>query len=317
MRQGWIAFDELRGRGILEPPVLRQGTQVGGDEIRFTHHLLHDYAVTRSLIPETPRTFCDFASEKPLLPILYRQSFLFALEELWDGPRGRDGFWEAALLLESVPNLHGLTRILAPVLAARRVEVLSDLEPLLTAVNSANDTNSPAYKALLHLASGLQDARDDAIRNGATGWCAFAEQLAGLLLVKPFIEWPLVHILARLNAVSVANDPSQRRALNVAGRLLLAHHVSQEVAKERQYPGRIAIETTCRTFASAPTESEEALLSLLAQARLAHFPHSDLNDLADNLRYLGLDGDAVVMRLFESGLRRGARTGAAGSGAIP
>ena len=58
--------------------------------------------------------FCDFAIRNPLLPIFYRQSFLFALEELWDAGDGRKGFWEAALKLEGVPTLYGITRILAP-----------------------------------------------------------------------------------------------------------------------------------------------------------------------------------------------------------
>ncbi len=265
---------ELRSRGILQGPVLRHGTLVGGDEIRFTHHLLHDYAIARSLIPGTPMPFCDFAVSDPFLPVFYRQSFLFALEEIWDGPNGREGFWESALRLEGVAKLHGLTRILAPVLAARRVETLPDLQPLLAAVGSATNAGSPGHKALLHLASALQDVDPDLIRTGAAGWCAFVEQLTGLLPAKPFIEWPLVHILARLNAVNIANDPSQRLALSAAGRRLLAHHVSRNVAEERQYPGRTAIETICRTFTTAPAESERALLSLLAPARLAQFPHS-------------------------------------------
>ena len=192
------AVDELRGRGILQSPALFHGTHVGNDEIRFTHHLLHDYAIARSLIPETPVPFCDFITHDPLLPIFYRQSVLFALEELWDAPDGRKGFWEAALKLESVPNLRGITRILAPILAARRVDTLSDLQPLLVAVGSSNDVNAPAQKAVQHVAAGLQDASDDSIRVGADGWCAFAEQLARLLPVNTSNEMPLVHILARL-----------------------------------------------------------------------------------------------------------------------
>jgi len=294
------SVSELRSRGILQAPVLRHGTPVGGDEIRFTHHLLHDYAIARCLIPEPPARFCDFAVSEPFLPVFYRQSFLFALEEIWDGPNGREGFWESALRLEGVTKLHGLTRILAPVLAARRVETLPDLQPLLAAVRSASNTGSPGHKALLHLASALQDVDPGLIRTGAAGWCEFVEQLAGQLPTKPFIEWPLVHILARLNAVSAGTDAAQRLALNVAGRRLLAHHVSQDVTKGRRYAGRTAIETVCRTFTTAPPESEHALLSLLAKERLGEFPQFDLNDLAVNLDHLGSRGDAVVLGLFKA-----------------
>ena len=250
------AVRELRSRGLLQAPVVRLGTSVGGDEIRFTHHLLHDYAVARSLIPETPGPFCDFAVREPLLTVFYRQSFLFALEELWDGPNGREGFWEAALRLEGDDKMHALARILAPVLAARRLETLSDLQALLTAVGSTTNSGSPSHKALLHLASGLQDAGEDAIRTGAAGWSGFVEALSNLLATKPFVEWPLVQILARLNAVKAGSEPAPRLELNAAGRRLLCYHIAQKVSKERQYPARIAIETVCRTFTAAPARAK-------------------------------------------------------------
>ena len=305
------SVNELRSQGILQGPVLPHATQVGGDEIRFTHHLLHDYAIARSLIPETPVPFCDFAVSQPLLPVFYRQSFLFALEEIWDGPSGREGFWECALRIEGEAKLHGLTRIIAPALAARRVETLSDLQPLLATLGSASGVDSPGHKALLHLASGIQDAAPDAIRVGAAGWCEFVEGLAGQLSPRPFIEWPLVHILARLNAVVLARPNTgtaaapavgapQRLALNTAGRLLLAYHLSQAISLAREYPARTAIETVCRTFSAAPAESERALFWLLVNERLARFPHSDLSGLADSIGHLGPGGDAVVLRLFEA-----------------
>jgi hypothetical protein len=160
------AIYELRSRGILQAPALKYDTRVGDEDVRFSHHLLHDYAIARSVIPSIPERFINFAIGKPLLPVFYRQSFMFALEELWDGA-GADGFWQCALKLEGMAQLHGVTRILAPLLAARRVESLADLQPLLKAVASAVDANTPAQKALRHLASGLQDADVDTIRAGA------------------------------------------------------------------------------------------------------------------------------------------------------
>ena len=142
------AVDELRGRGILQSPALLHGTHVGNDEIRFTHHLLHDYAIARSLIPENTRAFfCDFITHDPLF---YQSStgkvFYLLWKKLWDVPDGRKGFWEAALKLEGVPNLRGITRILAPILAARRVDTLSDLQPLLVAVGSTERCQRPCPK---------------------------------------------------------------------------------------------------------------------------------------------------------------------------
>lgn len=294
------ATDELRSRGIFQSPVLRHGSPVGEDQLRFSHHLLHDYAIARSLIPAASERFAEFAVREPLLPIFYRQSFLFALEELWDGPDGREGFWKCALKMESVAQLHGITRILAPILAARRVDTFADLNPLFAAVHGVTSEDSPAEKALRHMASGLQDADDAAVRAGAGAWCAFAAKLSALLPGRPSLETPLVHILARLNGVSGSFDTAHLRDLNSAARGVLAHHVAKEVSRGWRHASSTAIETICRTFKVAIPESEAALLSLLTPQRLAHFPHWDLFDFAHQLKHLGGEGDVVVLSLFDA-----------------
>ena len=294
------AVDELRSRGIFESPVLRYGSPASEDELRFAHHLLHDYAIARSLIPTVSSRFADFAAREPLMPIFYRQSFLFALEELWDGRDGREGFWKSALQVEGTAQLHGITRILAPLLAARRVDATEDLAPLLAAVRAATSQDSPAEKALRHMASGLQDADADAIRAGADAWCSFVADLSRLLPSRPTLETPIVHILARLNAISETFEICQLSNLNAAARGVLANHVAKDVSKGWRYAALTAIETLCKTFKVSAAETEGALISLLAPQRLAHFPHWDLFDFAHQLKYLGGDGDSVVLSLFEA-----------------
>jgi hypothetical protein len=294
------ALRQLRSAGILQSPVLLHGARISEEDIRFTHHLLHDYAIARALIPATRERFCDFAVREPLLPVFYRQSFMFALEELWDADDQRDAFWEAALRLEGVHLLHGITRILGPILAARRVETLNDLRPLLAALAAATEADNPAAKALRHLSSGLQDAGTDSIRAGATGWSEFAEQLSILLATHQFVEGPLVHILARINATGAAVGDVQFRALNTAGRTLIAAHLTRPAAQAWRYLALVGIETVCRTFSAATDLSKATLLALMTPERLAQFPHNDLSDLADNLKHLSAEGDPVVLRLFEA-----------------
>ncbi|HSH39159.1 MAG TPA: hypothetical protein VK993_10265 [Chthoniobacterales bacterium] len=294
------ALLELRSRGILQSPTLKHGSRIGDDDIRFTHHLLHDYAIARSLIPAASLRFAAFAARERLLPIFYRQSFLFALEELWDGPDRQQGFWNAALQMEGIADLHGITRLLAPVLAARRVDTAADLDPLLTAVQASTNDDSPAEKALRHLASGLQDADAQAIRAGASAWCSFAAQLSRLLASRPALETSIVHIIARLNTVRSTFNAPQLRELNSAARSLLAHHVGKDVSQGWRYAGATAIETLCHTFFVAPRETDESLLSLITPKRLAEFPHWDLFDFANQLNHLSNEADGVVLRLFEA-----------------
>lgn len=294
------AITELRSRGILESPSLKHGSTVGGGELRFSHHLLHDYAVARSLIPDTSVSFSTFSIRQPLLPIFYRQSFLLALEELWDGHDGRAGFWETALKLEGEARLHGVSRNLAPILAGRRVDAPGDLQPLADAVAASTNEDSPAEKALRHMASGLQDVANDSLCAGAGAWCGFAAKLATLLPGRDSLETPLVHIIARLNVVSSTFSDESLRGLNSAARGLLAHHVAKEVPLGWRSAGLTASETLCRTFHLAPEETEAAFFAMLSPERLAAFPHWDLFDLAHQLKHLGNDGESVVLRLFEA-----------------
>jgi len=291
---------ELRSRGILQGPRLQFATLVNTDHLSFAHHLLHDYAIARSLVPETGDAFVAYVVQHPLLPIFYRQSFIFALEELWDADDAHSAFWAATLRLEGKPKLHGITRLLGPILAARRVRASADLTALLTAVRSAPAPEGPASKALTHLTSGLQDCDASLIRDGAEAWCEFVAQLAPLLPASPFLESSIVHLLARLRKAGCGTTPSQRLALNSAARTLLAHHATKPVHQGWAYAGMVAIEAVCLTFAAAPAESEAALLSLLTPERLKEFPHEDLGEIAEHLKDLPAAGAEVVRRVYQA-----------------
>jgi hypothetical protein len=290
----------LRSKGLLQGPATRYGQAVGEEAIRFSHHLLHDYAIAKTLIPALPDQFCSFAEQNPLLPVFYRQSFLFALEEMWDADPRRESYWVASLRLQSIPALHGVTRIMAPILAARRVENIDDLTPLLNRVQATATTDSAESSiALRHLASGLQDADAEAIRVGADAWATFANQLAQLLDTHVGVEAPLVHLLARLSAVGIATVPTLKLQLNRCGRALLAFHLKRPVNSGWIYLAIIAIETVCQTFESAPNESETMLLALMKDERVAQFPQEELFRFALQIQHLGVRGARVILRLFE------------------
>jgi hypothetical protein len=294
------AIRELRSRGLLQGPAVRYGVAVGEEAVRFSHHLLHDYAIARTLIPILPDRFCEFARTQPLLPVFYRPSFLFSLEEIWDLDPSRYVYWETSIRLEGAPALHGVTRIAGPILAARRVELLADLNPLLKCVQEeAAVSNSGPAIALQHLASGLQDADAGAIQAGADAWCAFAVQLSKLLCTHPAVESPLVLLLARLASAKAATSVQQESSLSAAGRALLAFHLRKPVNKGWPYAAMVAIETVCQTFKASPHESEKLLLEMMSEERIAQFPQEDLFRLAQHLRPLGEEGATVILRLFE------------------
>ena len=296
----YTGIHELRSRGVLQAPVRADGVRVGDGVLGFTHHLLHDYAIAAALIPrQPPQRLVSFIAGNPLLPIFYRQSFVFALEELWDaaGNGDRQLFWDAALRLENASTLHSITRIVAPILAARRVQTLTDLQPLLDALATQPSGNTPAHRALDHLVSGVNDALPATIRTGADGWLRFAAALSTLLPRDAALEWPLVRLLNHLNALDETQPLPSRALLNDAGRRLLAECLA---SARRQYSMNVAIVAVCQSFNTAPAQSRAALLALLDSARLARFPHHELSQLARGLKHLGPEGEEIVSQLFEA-----------------
>jgi len=296
-RQG---IDELRHNGVLQAPAGAHGTLVGEDVLCFTHHLLHDYAISAVLIPKVPDRFVDLVTEDLTFPVFYRPSFLFALEELWDLDVSRQRFWHCSLALEEKAGLYGFTRILGPLVAAKRAQCLADLEPVLQAVGASNPSAANAgHKALLHLISGLQDADSAAVRSGAIGWLGFAEGLSRPIGTHPSVEWPLAQLVERLRTLDAEHKLPERHRLGTAGRAILNYHVQQPVSPGRRFPAKVAIEAICQTFAEAVPENKESLGSLLTDERIEKWPHNDLFDLAHSLRHLGTAGDDLILRLFE------------------
>jgi hypothetical protein len=90
------------------------------------------------------------------------------------------------------------------------------------------------------------------------------------------------------------------KLLNAAARALLRAHISKPVSQRWRYSAKVAIDTICKTYAACPTESAEVLYELLAPERLPQFPHDDLFDLAHAIKFLGPQGDNIVLRLLEA-----------------
>ena len=91
-----------------------------------------------------------------------------------------------------------------------------------------------------------------------------------------------------------------QKLLNAAARALLHAHVSKPVSQGWRYSAKVAIDTICKTYATCPSESATALQELMTPERLAQFPHDDLFDLAHAIKFLGPEGDGIVLRLFEA-----------------
>lgn len=297
------AVAALRHTGILASPHLCYGALTGADDIRFAHHILHDYAIARALIPETPRELCEFVKKDRTLPILYRQSYLYALEELWDNPHGtrREGFWRAVIELEADDTVPAVTRIAGPALAARLATSCEDLAPLRECLRVSNKHDDAAARALRHLVMGLEDVPAEYADTRQRVWSAFARALSQILHDgNSVIQWPLAQLVALL-MMQGAPDADMADALNTAGRAVLQVYLAgRNPARWHDTRLSAGVAAVSRTFAVAPRETREVLLALLAPERMAAFPHEDLRVLAEHVSNLPPEADDVVLRVFEA-----------------
>ncbi|MDX9723072.1 MAG: ATP-binding protein [Myxococcota bacterium] len=288
------AVGQLRQQGLLTSPRLCFGVRVADDDIEFVHHLWHDFAIAAVLIPSSVEELCTFLEADPRIPVFYRQSCLFALERLWDLDDSRQEFWQVAFRMKESPRLHTLSRILAPLLAVRRVEKVDDLVPLLDAIARSGEAQSVPGWVLQHLVLALRES--DSVM---PLWCEVADHLARQNKVQGQVEFALAHILDALPPASENEGPALLLSFNVACALLRAH-VDKPVDQGWKWGYRIALTSLAHSSAVAPAECEELLGSLLAEERLATYPTDDLLILVDKLPEFRLTApfrDQLLVRL--------------------
>lgn len=248
-----ILYD-LAEQHILEPGAYGNGV------LRFSHHLLHDYAVARLLF--RPLSAVDLVQRilnSPELSIYARQSLILHFDHLWDTDTTRKRFWDSAyeLVRSSLPLI---ARILTTECAVSRIQAWSDFAPLLE-MRRRKETEGPSATLILYIVSEYLDiVENDRVLKSSQAWAMLA-----LELIKSFPEHYIqVHLLLYKLSEVQALSTECRRLINETGRLLAQNRMNQ-VREEDRY-GRefiTAIKTICRTADICPMESDGALRPLL------------------------------------------------------
>jgi hypothetical protein len=289
----------LRKAGVLQAPIMNKGMPLGENRFSFSHHLLHDYAITHTLFPETPGELLGFLAKQPMMPVLYRHSTMMAMEILWEGDRTREDYWKMTVGLEAVASLHLIARVTAPALAARRVAAIEDLLPLLDCLDKGDEMGTQIDSVFRHLIAGVQDAEDAFLQGGLAAWSEFADRLSQHLNVRPALESPVVLLCDRLASFIPQLESVSRLNLNQAAGRLMSLHASKEVLDGWRYAARAAIQIVCQTFELRPEGSLDSLRLLLKPERLVQFPHWDLLSLSANIEFLPTAADPLVRTLYE------------------
>lgn len=305
------AISDLRQRGVLASPPVRSGSVVGEDRIQFAHHLLYDFVIAQTVFPrgDIP-TLVEYLRAHPAVPVFFRLSYLFVLEELWDEEELRhDLFWRFALQLESEPEIHRITKIVAPTLAARRIRDFDELGVLWEANARQPEKHSAPHQLLRYLITAAFDVDAAILQESLPVWCRLAERMGGAVAEGHSDLAGLLGLLLERLLLKHHNPPSvtedeDRLAINLAGRNLLAFYVSLGRSGGRRYAAQMAIEAIGQTFGASPEESRTALRTLITPERLASFPIDEMRCLAEQVEKIDRGDEGLVSDIFQAAFAR-------------
>lgn len=267
---------ELADRHVLDPAAFRDG------EIRFAHHLLHDYAVSQLLFRQLSAVQLVAALEaQPELFVYARQSLLLHFDQLWNRDPSRQIFWSASVTLMRSP-LPLVARILGTECAVMKIVAWTDFAPLLAAVQTAD---AAASAMLRYTVGSFMDIEDsDQLAAAGPAWAHLAVHLADK---AGEFSWQVHLLLNKLVPERLPAVPAVLPHANRAGRLLAAHLFRQPEPVIRFGPPFLtAVRTICRTAAAAPADSIAALLPLIAKEFARHFGDRVYWSLADETKHL-------------------------------
>jgi len=289
------ALNRLLSEHVLAEQQSATG-QVEREILTFSHHVLFDYAVERSLLRGTDDARAEAILADPDLLLFARPSFDLHFRHLWEFDPNRRRFWEACLELARAVEVPRIGRIIAPVVAAELVRDTAELQPLLGELGvSERERSSGAEETLRHLVGAAIGADPKSyLRSPAqrSAWAGFAAALAECDL-RPSVAFSLRQLVWSLSDDVAALDRAQRADLGRAARRLLTYALDQPKSdRALTWPGIDAVAATYETDRSL----SRALLSRILQTeRLEQFGYLEMPDLAQQVERL-IDQDPGFVR---------------------
>lgn len=282
------------GRLLSEYVLAEQGSGEGPVEdeiIAFSHHVLFDYAVERSLLRGTTDVVAEAILDDPDLLVFARPSFDLHFRHLWETDPARRRFWDAAVDLASVEGIPRIGRVIAPVAGAELIRDLADFGPLLDQLDAADEARRGGAEEMLRHLVGSAIGSDPKLYlldpRRLAAWTEFAAALAENDLRRP-VAFSLRQLVWDLSDQAEELDPARRGDLGRAARRLLEYALEQPASERAlMWP---AIAAVAATYGSDPASSRELLGRILDPGRLARFGYLEMPDLAQQVeRLVGLD----------------------------
>jgi hypothetical protein len=285
------ALQELLSANVIAEAEMPSGA-VEHEILAFSHHVLFDYAVDRSLLRGTADRLAAALATDPDLILFARPSFDLHYRHLWESDSSRARFWETCLATATTDGVPGIARIIGPTVAAELLGLTADAEPLLSALGAVeSERRASAEQMLRHLigaAVGSDPSATMRSEEARVAWTGLAAELARLGLDNRVIAFSLNQLIAELSKNASALEEAEVAALGEACRALLGHALDQEHS-ERALTWN-GISAVVATYSSDPGASRELLARILDPERMTRFAFHEVPDLAMEIEKL-IDAD--------------------------
>jgi hypothetical protein len=124
--------------------------------LAYAHNVLFDYAVARLLLRGDTRMLVQRLVDNPDLVLVIRPSLVLHFRHLWALESSRQTFWRVTFELAQEEKIPEVAKVVGPGVAAELAQWLTDLEPLLLALEeTAGSAQRQAHDALRHLVGAI------------------------------------------------------------------------------------------------------------------------------------------------------------------
>ncbi|OEC93383.1 hypothetical protein [Rhizobium sp. YK2] len=273
------ALDRLLHRGVL--------ISVNGDrEVAFRHHILFDYAASRTAVDLDARA--DSLLDRKGAGLLLAPALSFALQHLWEASApGRNRFWQAVIHLADDSATDPIVRSVASRLACELPADAEDIAGLARLMAQPTEMQS-ALGAFRHIVGALSVRLEDEVEVPQAPWCSIAQSAVPFVADVVMALRTLIHIL-----VDRVTNPDLRQRIGAAARAVMGYAFDAPGGDRLM---AAAIGLVSKTFGTSVAASRPLIERLLDPVRMEEHAANDMywlaNDVADIAAH---DPDLVVL----------------------
>lgn len=266
-------FEELVRQHII---IEHQGHR---KHISFAHNILLEYTISRYLLYDKVDKQIDFIKENEKLPFLFRQSFVYFYNDLWDNHRSL--FWEHYFQIgdikEPIFRLFHQTVLNFIVIVSYRSP--DEILPLLNESESDSQVRGESLRKALE---SLRFIHKGNVRERDVDFLALLCRH-----LHPILLWEIgLHLETAISYYSCGSDKENMRKLAIASREYMQYGLKERLTFSNrsfidQNFGYRGIKNLCATFDLDPAGAKQILKCVLELLNEEDFPLNFFSTLTD------------------------------------